>query len=151
MFIVRWISICFTWSSGNGIRLFLQGVDQQIDGNNEMNFPRDFVGLMCRVIIGRYGADVQSEWAIEGSYVFGSFAFSDFLYLPVELTPNEVASAIGLISMEFWFTYVYSYSNVAYLNVNRTLLQYSLLYLILNNFSFTSNRADNLIGNDLIL
>ncbi len=90
-----------TWSEANGLRLFVNGVDTEIVQNRPARLPREYRGLICRAILGRYAADVRSEWLLDGFYKYGTLSFSDFFYVPAEITPELIPEKIGMTGIIF--------------------------------------------------
>ncbi len=75
----------------------MNGVDTRIADTHPKRFLREYRGLICRAIIGRYAADVQSEWRVEDVYEMGQFSIADFLYFAREIEAESVSDYIGMI------------------------------------------------------
>ena len=69
----------------------------QVSTQKPQSWSPEYQGLITRLIMGRYASDVISEWSAAGYYAYGQLSFSDFLYVPYELQPFEVAPAVGLV------------------------------------------------------
>ena len=78
-------------------------------------FEREFEGMFCRIIIGRYASDIKREWQIPGSYNFGHLVFGEFLYIPTELTLETMNSMLMFTSMikystpNTFLSYIFNY------------------------------------------
>ena len=66
-------------------------------------FPREYLGMFTRLIIGRYGSDIRSEWAIQSHYGFGHLTFGELFYAPNELTREEINSLMRITGMTLSF------------------------------------------------